>query len=50
MVGTPSGASQNMSSPSSLFVSPAVCDTPCNEGWCPVSNEARLGAHAAVIG
>ena len=45
-----SGASQNISSPSALFASPSVCVTPCSDGYCPVSSEARLGAHAAAIG
>ena len=39
-----------MSSPSAVFASPSVWVTPCSDGYCPVSSEARLGAHAAAIG
>jgi hypothetical protein len=39
-----------MSSLSSCFAIPGVCVTPCNDGYWPVSIDARLGAHAADIG
>ena len=39
-----------MSSLSAFFSSPSVWVTPCSDGYCPVSSEARLGAQAALIG
>jgi hypothetical protein len=29
-----------------FFAVPGVCETPCNDGYCPVNNVARLGVHA----
>ena len=49
IVGTVSGDSQNMSSLSTPFPSPSVWLTPCSDGYCPVSSDARLGAHAVAI-
>ena len=45
-VGTESGSSHLMLGSVFCFAVPSVCETPCNDGYCPVNSVARLGTHA----